>query len=69
MTLTRASAPIEATWKRETTFADWAAWDKQYAEARAAMPELKAWSGKLNSASAVADWFVRTQKRRAFGVC
>jgi len=56
-TLNRSSAPIEATWKRETTFASWEAWDQQFAEAKAALPELKAWSGKLTSAKALADWF------------
>lgn len=56
--LNRSSAPIEATWKRETTFADWAAWDRQYEEAKAALPELKTWSGRLtSSAKALADWF------------
>ncbi len=56
-TLKRSEAPIEAMWKRETTFASWAAWDKQFEEAKAALPELKAWSGKLVSAKALADWF------------
>jgi oligoendopeptidase F len=55
--LTRSAAVPESTWKRETTFASWAAWDKQYTETKAALPELKAWSGKLNSASALAEWF------------
>jgi oligoendopeptidase F len=57
MTLKRAKALIESTWKRETTFASWATWDKQYAEAKGALPELKTWSGKLSSAPALADWF------------
>lgn len=55
--LTRSSAPVEATWKRETTFADWAAWDQQFQAAKAALPDLKAWSGKLDNPAALADWF------------
>lgn len=56
--LTRAQAPIEATWKRETTFASWQAWDAQFEQAKAALPELKSWNGKITKdAAALADWF------------
>lgn len=57
-TLKRSDAPLEATWKRETTFPDWATWDRQYEEARSSLTELKAWSGNLTtSPQALADWF------------
>ena len=57
-TLKRADAPLEATWNRESTFESWAAWDKQFEEAKAALPELKKFNGKITqSAQALADWF------------
>ncbi|UYN89852.1 MAG: oligoendopeptidase F family protein [Anaerolineales bacterium] len=56
--ITRSQAPIEATWKRETTFASWQAWDAQFEQAKAGLPELKAWSGRLAvGPAALADWF------------
>ncbi|HKY78443.1 MAG TPA: M3 family oligoendopeptidase [Anaerolineales bacterium] len=53
----RTDVPIEATWKRETTFASWEAWDKQFAAAKAALPKLKKYNGKLTSAAKLAAWF------------
>ena len=38
---TRSSAPLEATWKRETTFASWEAWDRQFQAAKAALPRTE----------------------------
>ncbi|MEX1248859.1 MAG: M3 family oligoendopeptidase [Anaerolineales bacterium] len=56
-TLKRADVPLEATWKRETTFASWEAWDRQFHAAKAALPKLKKYSGKLTSPAKLADWF------------
>jgi oligoendopeptidase F len=57
-TLKRADAPVESTWNREATFESWDAWDKQFEEAKAALPELKAYNGKITAnAAALADWF------------
>lgn len=57
-TLKRADAPVEQTWKRETTFASWEAWDEQFEAAKAAIPDLKQYNGKITqNARALADWF------------
>ena len=58
MTLTRTSAPIESTWKRETTFASWDAWDKQFQLAKESLNELRMFKEKITSSpQALADWF------------
>jgi len=57
-TIKRSNASLESTWKRETTFASWEAWDQQFQAAKAALPELKTWSGRLTaSPKDLADWF------------
>lgn len=57
-TLTRAQVPEEATWNREATFASWEAWDAQFEQAKAALPELKAWNGQITESPAtLAGWF------------
>ncbi|MEX2160664.1 MAG: M3 family oligoendopeptidase [Anaerolineales bacterium] len=56
-TLKRSAVPLEATWKRETTFESWEAWDRQFAQTKAGLPKLKKYNGQLTSAAKLADWF------------
>ncbi len=56
--MNRSEAPLESTWKRETTFPSWEAWDQQFAAAKAALPDLKPYNGHITaSPAALADWF------------
>jgi oligoendopeptidase F len=59
----RSEVPLEATWKRETTFASWEAWDKQFEKAKKDLPKLKRYNGKLNTAAKLAEWFEVYEKQ------
>ena len=61
--LKRAEVPLEATWKRETTFASWEAWDRQFEKAKKDLPKLKKTKGKLTTAAKLADWFAVYEKQ------
>ena len=37
--LKRSDVTLEATWKRETTFASWEAWDRQFEKAKKDLPD------------------------------
>ncbi|MCW5875288.1 MAG: oligoendopeptidase F family protein [Anaerolineales bacterium] len=57
-TLKRADVSLEATWNREATFDSWEAWDKQFEQAKQAIPNLASYNGKITgSPLALADWF------------
>ena len=59
----RADVPLEATWKRETTFASWEAWDQQFEKAKKDLPKLKKYNGKLTTAAKLVDWFEVYEKQ------
>lgn len=44
----RSETAVETRWKLEDLFADQAAWDKEYAEAKALIKKVGAFEGKLN---------------------
>jgi oligoendopeptidase F len=56
--LKRKDAPKESTWKRESVYATWADWKKEYDQAVKELPELNQYNGKLKDGPKVlADWF------------
>src|SRR3972149_12315253 len=59
----RSEVPVEATWKRETTFASWEAWDQQFEKAKKDLPKLKKYNGKLTTAAKLVDWFEVYEKQ------
>ncbi|MEX2142977.1 MAG: M3 family oligoendopeptidase [Anaerolineales bacterium] len=62
-TLKRADVPLEATWKRETTFASWEDWDAQFETAKKDLPKLIKFNGKLTSAAKLSAWFDAYEKQ------
>ncbi len=57
-TLKRKDAPKGSTWKKETVYASWKDWKKEYDQAVKELPELSKFNGKLKEGpSVLLDWF------------
>jgi oligoendopeptidase F len=56
--LRRKDAPKESIWKRESVYATWEDWKKEYDQAVKELPGLRKYNGKLKDGpSVLADWF------------
>jgi oligoendopeptidase F len=56
--LQRKDAIKESTWNRESVYASWADWKKEYDQEVKELPELSEYKGKLKDGpGALADWF------------
>jgi len=57
-TLQRKDAPKGSTWKKETVYASWKDWKKEYDQAVKELPEVSKFNGKLKDGpSVLLDWF------------
>jgi oligoendopeptidase F len=56
--LQRKDVPKDSTWKKETVYASWKDWKKEYDQAIEELPDLSKYNGKLKDGpSVLADWF------------